>query len=354
MATPAITYSGFVPEEIERRAAYAQDLIVTRTPLRVSFAGGGTDLPEFYERDYGAVFSSAIDKYVYVTLKRHSHLFSEPIRINYARTEMVERVEDIDNDISRECLKFLNVEPPIYISTVADVPSRTGLGGSSSFTVGLLHALHIYKGERVTPSQLADEASYIEIDVLRQPIGKQDQYATAFGGLNLFRFLPGGQVTVEPQRISKNTLDRLFAYVMLFWTGMTRDAASVLSEQKNNTATKLQDLTVMREHAHRLQQLTSNCRIDAAAIGTILDESWNLKRQMASSITNSAIDRWYNLAMAAGAEGGKICGAGGGGFLLLLVSPDRQDDVRSALHELSEVPVRPDVYGSRVLLPSTH
>lgn len=353
MATAATT-SGFVPDYSERRTAYAHDLIVTRTPLRVSFAGGGTDLPEFYERDYGAVFSSAIDKYVYVTVKRHSHLFSEPIRINYARTEMVERVEDIGNDISRECLKFLEVEPPIYISTVADIPSRTGLGGSSSFTVGLLHALHLYKGERVTPGQLADEASYIEIDILRQPIGKQDQYATAFGGLNLFRFLPGGQVTVEPQRVSTNTLHRLFDHVMLFWTGMTRDAASVLSEQKQNTADKAQNLRIMREHAYRLQQLTSNCKIDAAAIGSLLDQSWRLKRQMASTISNAAIDRWYELAMEAGAEGGKICGAGGGGFLLLLASPERHDDIRAALHELTEIRVRPDVYGSRVLLPSTH
>jgi D-glycero-alpha-D-manno-heptose-7-phosphate kinase len=353
MATPAIS-SGFIPDYPARRTAYAHDLIVTRTPLRVSFAGGGTDLPEFYERDYGAVFSSAIDKYVYVTVKRHSQLFSEPIRVNYARTEMVERVDDIDNDICRECLKFLEIEPPVYISTVADIPSRTGLGGSSSFAVGLLHALHLYKGERVTPSQLADEASYIEIDVLRQPIGKQDQYATAFGGLNLFRFLPGGQVTVEPQRVSKNTLDLLFDHVMLFWTGMMRDAASVLSEQKQNTGKKVQDLTIMRDHAHLFQQLTSNCRIDAAAIGSILDQSWRLKRQMASTITNPNIDHWYELAVQAGAEGGKICGAGGGGFLLIFARPERQDGIRTAMRDLWEVRVRPDVYGSRVLLPSTH
>src|SRR5918995_3919606 len=176
--------------------------VLTRTPLRVSFAGGGTDLAAFYEMsEYGAVLSTAIDKYIYVTVKRHSDVFNEPIRVNYSRSEEVHRVEEIRNNIARECIRFLEIEPPIYISTVGDLPASTGLGGSSSFAVGLLNALHAFRGERTSAGQLAEEACHIEIDVLKQPIGKQDQYAAAFGGLNFFSFKRGGVVTVDPQRL---------------------------------------------------------------------------------------------------------------------------------------------------------
>ncbi|MGH2587584.1 MAG: GHMP kinase, partial [Dehalococcoidia bacterium] len=190
-----------------RERAPRPGLVVTRTPLRVSFAGGGTDLPDFYERDYGAVFSTTITKYVYVTVKPHSEFFYEPIRINYSRTEQVNRVDEIENDIARECLRLLEIEPPIYISTVADLPASSGLGGSSAFAVGLLHALHTYRGERVSPAQLAEEACHIEIDVLKQPIGNQDQYAAAFGGLNYLRFNADGGVAVEPHRATNGALD---------------------------------------------------------------------------------------------------------------------------------------------------
>jgi D-glycero-alpha-D-manno-heptose-7-phosphate kinase len=331
---------------------YDSGFIVTRTPLRISFAGGGTDFAEFYERDYGAVFSTAINKYVYVTVKRHSELFLEPIRINYSKTEEVNYIHEINNDIARECLQFLEIAPPIYVSTVADVPASTGLGGSSSFAVGLLQALHALKGERVSAAQLAEEATYIEIDVLKQPIGKQDQYAAAFGGLNLFRFSPGGGVTVHPQRIPKSKLDSIFEYIMLFWTGMQRDSSSVLTEQIRNTASKLECLNQMRADAHRLEAMVSNGGIDPAKFGRILHESWCLKRGLASTITSVELDHWYELGMKAGAEGGKICGAGGGGFLLLVVRPEQRAAVRSALTGLGEMTIKPEVYGSRVLLTS--
>src|SRR5437899_522903 len=189
-------------------------IVVTRTPLRVSFAGGGTDLADFYERDYGAVFSTAIDKYIFVTVKRHHELFNEPIRINYSSTELVDSLDHIRNNIAREALRLLKIDPPIYISTVGDVPASTGLASSSSFAVGLLNALHAYRGERVSPGQLAEEATKIEIDVLKEPIGKQDQYAVAFGGLNFFRFNPGGAVVVEPVRVRNNFLDELFDHIL--------------------------------------------------------------------------------------------------------------------------------------------
>src|ERR671922_1859644 len=230
-------------------------LIVTRTPLRVSFAGGGTDLAEFYERDYGAVLSTAIANYIYVTVKPHSPLFNEAVRVNYSKSEEVDRIDEIENDIARECLRFMGVEPPIYISTVGDHPASSGLGGSGAFAVGLLNALHAYKGERVTPAQLAEEASHIEIDVLKQPIGKQDQYAAAFGGLNFFCFKPGGGVTVEPHRLTNGVLSALFDHILMFWTGHQRDSNVVLAEQKANTARKIDVLLKMREHAHQLQTL---------------------------------------------------------------------------------------------------
>ena len=329
-------------------------IVVTRTPLRVSFAGGGTDLADFYERDYGAVFSTAIDKYIYVTVKRHSELFNEPIRINYSSTELVESLDAIKNNIARESLRLLKVDPPIYISTVGDLPASTGLAGSSSFAVGLLNALHAYRGERVAPGQLAEEATHIEINVLREPIGKQDQYAAAFGGLNFFRFNPGGGVTVEPVRVRNTFLDDLFDHVLMFWTGIQRDASSVLIEQKKNTESKLDFLKKMRDHAHRLHQLAAAGGFDPVAFGSILDESWLLKRQLASTISNPTIDRAYTRARQAGAEGGKICGAGNGGFLLFIVRPEKQPTVRQALADLLEVPIRFEVHGSRVLLPFEH
>ena len=325
-------------------------LVVTRTPLRVSFAGGGTDLSDFYEHGHGTVFSTTIDKYIYVTVKRHGPVFDEQIRLNYSKSEQVNRIDEIENDIARECLRFLEIEPPIYVSTVADLPASTGLGGSSSFAVGLLNALHAFRGERVSAGQLAEEASYIEIDVLRQPIGKQDQYAAAFGGLNSFCFKAGGGVTVEPQRLANGALAGLFGNIMMFWTGHQRDSSSVLAEQKSNTSKKMESLLKMREHACQLQALTCNGRFDVTKFGRILDEGWQLKRQLATTITTDQIDSWYRAAIAAGAEGGKLCGAGGGGFLLFLAKPERREAVRQALNGLTEVSVAYEAHGSYVLL----
>jgi D-glycero-alpha-D-manno-heptose-7-phosphate kinase len=326
-------------------------VLMTRTPLRVSFAGGGTDLADFYERECGAVFSTAIDKYIYVTVKRHGTVFNEAIRLNYSKSEQVQTLEEIENDIARECLRFLEIEPPIYISTVADLPASTGLGGSSSFAVGLLNALHAFRGERVSAGQLAEEACHIEIDVLKQPIGKQDQYAAAFGGLNFFSFKSGGVVTVEPQRLNNGGLKSLFNSILMFWTGHQRDSSSVLSEQKANTVAKMDSLLRMREHALELQRLTSNGSFDVERFGRILDESWNLKRELSSKITTDQIDEWYRSAIEAGADGGKLCGAGGGGFLLFIARPEKQPLVRQALARLTQVPVQHEVYGSQVCSP---
>jgi D-glycero-alpha-D-manno-heptose-7-phosphate kinase len=327
-------------------------MIVTRTPLRLSFAGGGTDLAEFYERDYGAVLSTAIANYIYVTVKPHSPLFNESVRVNYSRSEEVDRIDEIGNDIARECLKFMDVEPPIYISTIGDHPASSGLGSSSAFAVGLLNALHAYRGERVTSSQLAEEACHVEIDVLARPIGKQDQYAAAFGGVNFFRFNPGGGVTVEPLRPTGDALQALFEHLLMFWTGHQRDAGVVLSEQRRNTASKRESLCAMRDQVHELQAAISNGRpLDAGYVGRVLHDGWQLKRGLATSITTSQIDAWYERARGAGAIGGKLAGAGGGGCMVFIVPPERQQAVRAALSDLIEVPVAYEVHGSRVLLP---
>jgi D-glycero-alpha-D-manno-heptose-7-phosphate kinase len=324
--------------------------VLTRTPLRVSFAGGGTDLAAFYDVEYGNVLSTAVDKYIYVTVKRHGEVFNEAIRLNYSKSEQVQGVNQIENNIARECLRFLKIDPPIYISTVGDLPASTGLGGSSSFAVGLLNALHAYRGERVSAGQLAEEACYIEIEVLNEPIGKQDQYAAAFGGFNLFCFRPGGDVTVEPVRLLNGTLQSLFDQILMFWTGHQRDSSAVLSEQKQNTPHKMESLMTMREHAKQLQRLLSNGYCDLNAFGRMLDAGWQLKRNLASAITTTEIDEWYEVALKAGAVGGKLCGAGGGGFLLFIAPPERHVSVRSALANLRAVSVGPEVHGSQILL----
>jgi D-glycero-alpha-D-manno-heptose-7-phosphate kinase len=319
----------------------------------VSFAGGGTDLPAFYERNgYGAVLSTAINRYVYVTVKRHSELFFEPIRLNYSKSEEVEHVDELENNIARECLKFLEIGPPIYISTVGDVPASTGLGGSSAFCVGLLNALHAYRGERVSAGQLAEEASYIEMDVLGEPIGKQDQYAAAFGGLNVFRFEPAGGVTVQHQRLTRQQRETLFDCLLMFWTGHQRDAGRILSEQARNAEAKHERLLKMRDQAAELQELFSrNGAVDLAGLGRVLREGWQLKRGLAGSITTTQIDAWYERALATGAEGGKLCGAGGGGFLMFVVRPERQSAVRSVLGELEEIEIGHETHGSEVVIP---
>ncbi len=326
-------------------------VIMTRTPLRVSFAGGGTDFPEFYKQEYGAVLSTAINKYVYVTVKQHGNLFGEPIRLNYSETELVERVSDIQNAIARGCLRLLNIEPPIYISVVADLPAASGLGSSSSFAVGLLNALYAYQGQYISAGQLAEEAAQVEVNILKRPMGKQDHYPAAYGGLNFFRFLSDENVSVEPQQLSSEARQALFDHIMMFWTNFTRDSSSVLAEQQRNTESKMDTLRAMREHAFQLRELMIT-GFSPIKFGEVLDSTWQLKRQLASGITNNKIDTWYHQALGAGALGGKISGAGGGGFLLFIVPPERQSAVRKALGDLHQIAIGYEGQGSRLLFPS--
>ena len=220
--------------------------VTTITPHRISFAGGGTDIPKFYENYGGAVLSTTIDKYLYVTVKYHSPLFEENFRLCYSETERTNSLEEINNEIARECLRLVPIDYPIYISTVSDIPSSTGLGSSSSFAVGLLHALHLLKGEKVSAGQLAEESSNVEINVLNHPIGKQDQYAAAYGGLNYFKFQTNGVVKIEHILPPGNSMKLLFDSILLFWTGVQRKSEDVLLEQHKSINEKQKHLSILK------------------------------------------------------------------------------------------------------------
>jgi len=327
--------------------------VTTITPLRVSFAGGGTDLPDFYRLQGGAVVSTAINKYIYVTVKAHSKLFNEEYRLSYSKTEHTQRLEDIENDIVRECLRMLRVDPPLFISTVADLPAQSGLGSSSSFAVGLLYALHLMRGEEVSAGQLAEEACQVEIDILKRPIGKQDQYAAAYGGLNYISFAPDDRVTIDHLWLPHDMTAKLFASSMMFWTGMQRDAASILDEQRANIVDRTETLKEMRDLAVQCRADLVHGRHDVASFGTMLDRGWQAKRTLASKIAPREINAFYDGAKQAGAYGGKITGAGGGGFLFLVVPEERRQAVRLALSSLLEVSVRYEPRGARILSITT-
>ena len=323
--------------------------VTTITPQRLSFAGGGTDLPDFYLAHGGAVTSSTINKYIYVTVKRHSPLFNEVYRLSYSKTEHVNELNDIENDIARECLRLVHVEPPLFIATASDLPASSGLGSSSSFAVGLLYALHAMRGEEVSAGQLAEESCHVEIDVLGRPIGKQDQYAAAFGGLNYMSFQRDDRVHIDSIWLPGNGMASLFRNSMLFWTGMQRDAGDILQEQRTNIQDRSATLIEMRDMAGACRDLLLKYPDDPQKLGEMLDAGWRAKRGLASKITSTEIDRCYERALAAGAIGGKITGAGGGGFLWLIVPPERQVAVRTALSEMVDVSVAYEPRGARIL-----
>ncbi len=320
-------------------------MIITQTPLRISFAGGGTDFKDYYEKDGGAVISSAIDKYIYVVIKER---FDDKIRVGYTRTEMVDRVDDIEHELVRECMRLTGIRGGVEIATMADIPSEgSGLGSSSTVTVGLLHALYAFKGELVTPDRLAEEACRIEIDILGKPIGKQDQYIAAFGNLRVIEFHADGRVGVRRIDLPEAQRLRFGECLMLFYTGITRSADNILSQQKANIADRLRILGMIKEQVCEIDASLTNNNINK--VGRLMHSGWNLKKQMADRITSPHIDSLYEAALDAGATGGKIAGAGGGGFLLLYCTPDRQHAVRQVLAELKEMPFSLERDGTKVI-----
>ncbi|MCE5307553.1 MAG: galactokinase [Acidobacteriales bacterium] len=320
-------------------------MIITQTPLRISFFGGGTDFRDFFLHEGGCVLSSAIDRYIFVILKER---FDDKIRVGYTRTELVDSVDEIQHELVRECLRKSGIQRRVEVATMADIPSSgSGMGSSSAVTVGLLNAMYQYLNKPKDFETLARQACEIELDILKKPIGIQDQYISAYGGQKFISFDTDGNVSLEPLALDEETVFCLNQYLMLFYTNISRKAETVLGEQRQNIKDRLDVLRRMKE----LALLGKRCLLSGALdeFGRLLHESWNLKKQLASGISNGAIDEIYSAALRCGALGGKITGAGGGGFLLLCCPPERQDRVRAALRGLPELPFGLERAGTKVI-----
>ncbi|WP_102343376.1 GHMP kinase [Galactobacillus timonensis] len=323
-------------------------MIITRAPFRVSFCGGGSDLPSFYEKHGGCVLSTSIRKYMYIAL--HQSFHPDEIVLKYSQTEIVHSYDEIKHNYFRQVLKNMNVQG-VEITSMADIPSGTGLGSSSTFTVALLHALYTYREKFVSKYSLASEACDVEINQLGNPIGKQDQFAAAFGGLNFIEFKPNGYVDVQPVVMKQESYLQLQKNLLMFYLGGEHSASAILKEQSGSMQREEADKTEaqlrMCEIARKLKEELEKNNIDA--MGELLDENWKLKKTLASGISNPLIDETYEKAMKAGAQGGKLLGAGGAGFMLFYVPENRQNSVRDALSDLREMQFRMDNSGSSII-----
>lgn len=321
-------------------------MIITQTPLRIGLVGGGTDLPDYYREHGGRVLNCAIDKYVYVIVKQR---FDDDVYVNYSRKEIVSRVEDLQHELVREAMHMAGVRNGVEITTLADIPSAgSGLGSSSSVTVGLLHALFTYRGRQVSAEDLAEMACTIEIERCGKRIGKQDQYIAALGGIRDIRFGPGDTVIADEIVLPGTQRRALQHQLLLFYTGVTRRAGSILDEQSANIVNTLPQLYELRQLA---QQAGDALRQgDVAAVGKAVQGSWMTKRSLATGISTSQIDGAIEAALDAGASGAKVCGAGGGGFLLVICPAEHQARVRARLAAMEELPMKIDSVGSRVVL----
>lgn len=322
-------------------------MIITRTPLRISFAGGGTDLPTFY-RSYGggAVASAAIDKFVHVLVNEK---FDRSIRVAYSRTENVENLDELQHGLVREAMRMAGVTERLEIHTIADIPSEgTGLGSSSTLTVGLLNALYAYRGVLKDPATLAEEACRIEIEILQGTLGKQDQYIAAYGGVDYFEFRADDSVKTTPIPLVSTAREALSDRISLFYTGITRQAQGILKNQDARTKSNEAGLVRLRSLAGETRDAL--LAHDWEKVGRILDDGWAVKRELANGVSTPEIDAAYARAKAAGAWGGKITGAGGGGFLLVVHPPERSHEIASALAPMRRLPVRIAPEGSHLLV----
>ena len=325
-------------------------MIVTRTPVRIPLGGGGTDLPAYYSKHGGFLVSAAVDKHIYIMVNKR---FEDTIRVSYSKTETASSIDEIEHPIVREGLRMVGIEKGIEIVSIADVPSNTGLGTSSSFTVGLLNALHIYKREDVTREVLAEEACHIEIDVLGEPIGKQDQYLAALGGVTCLDIDKQGKVSATPLSLSNDALDELESNTLLFYTGVRRKASDILSEQSESLAQEKGDAN---EAMHTIKEIglaikAALERSDLDAFGELMDAHWKAKKRLSSKITFGQVDRWYEVAQQNGAMGGKLIGAGGGGFMMFYCNGGKQK-LREAMSAegLQETRFKVDFEGSKAVV----
>jgi D-glycero-alpha-D-manno-heptose-7-phosphate kinase len=323
-------------------------MIISRTPLRISFAGGGSDLPAFYQHELGAVTSTAINKYIYITVNKK---FDHKIRASYSVTEIVDSLDELKHELIREALRLVGLDSGIEITSISDIPSQgTGLGSSSTYTVGLLNALHAYTGKHAGAERLAREACQIEIEICKRSSGKQDQYIAAYGGLQHIQFNPNENVFVDPVICSTETKRELQRGLVLLYTGLTRSAGNILAEQAHNTQSDAERRQAVRRMVHLSQRLRDALAAnDLTSFGEIMHQGWVEKKKMAAGISNAQIDEWYERARQHGAIGGKITGAGGGGFLLLCAPPERHAEILHALPDLQPVPFRFEPQGSKII-----
>src|SRR5688572_7319315 len=323
-------------------------MIISRTPLRMSFVGGGSDLPSFYRKHGGAVVSTAINKFVYITLNEK---FDHRIRVSYSRTEEADTVAEVQHPLVRESLRLLKVKGGIEITSIADIPSKgSGLGSSSAFTVGLLHALHAYAGRYASAEQLSKEACAIEIERCGEPIGKQDQFAAAFGGFNFIEFKPDDSVSVEPILCKRETLLKLQENIVVFYTGISRSASTILKSQEETLASSDAKQKIMQRMVQLARDMKAELqRNNVGSFGEIIHEGWELKRSITQGISSNEIDAWYAAARNAGATGGKLLGAGSGGFLMFYAPPDKHDGIAAVLKDLRRIPMRFEPHGSRII-----
>ena len=323
-------------------------MLISRTPVRASFCGGGTDLAAFYQNhpDGGAVTSLAMARYLYVTVNPR---FDNSIRISYSSMEFVNDINEIQHELVREAMKSTGVTDGIEITTIADIPSRgTGLGSSSAVTIGLLNALSSLAGNPMSSEELAKEACRIEIDVLGQPIGKQDQYAAAIGGVNTIGFLPDGSVSIDPLILSDNTKQRIENEFSLVYTGLTRSANSVLSKQKELTADRMEELSSLRLQAFQVRSALEGGRLEE--VGRLLEESWQIKRNLVDGITGELLDNLHDQLINAGATGAKLLGAGGGGFFLVHGDDEIKKRLENSLSSKHKIlPLLIDSQGSTII-----
>ena len=322
-------------------------MIISRTPFRVSFVGGGTDLKSYYTINEGRVLSCAIDKYLYVVVKRQLGIVEHKFRVNWSKVEFANEIDEIQHPIVREALRLLDIDFALEITTFSEIPANTGLGSSSTFTVGLLNALHALLGNYVSKSFLANQASQIEIEILNRKIGKQDHYAASYGSLNIYTFKKDHSVTVDPVYANEKTINDLESYMVLFYTTLKRDAAKLLAYQDKKNIDNLDILSKMADLVNPMRDLISS-GINCEEFGEILSQGWSLKKSLTPHISTPEIDELFEKAMSSGATGGKLLGAGGGGFLLLAIPPEKKNDVEYSLSNLFSLKVKFDNTGTRI------
>jgi len=324
-------------------------MIITSTPFRISFFGGGTDYPVFYEENGGSVLSTSINKFCYITVRYLPPFFNYKYRIRYTSREETQTISEIKHPSVRECLNFVPIEHGVEMVHHADLPAMSGLGSSSSFTVGLLHALYALQGKMMTKRQLALNAIYVEQDMIKENVGSQDQTIAAFGGFNKIVFGGPQKITVQPVTLDQDKLELLQNHLMLFFTGFPRNASEIAGEQVRKTPENRTELKTMMSMVDDALDTLKAGKDRLMDFGGLLQESWKIKRSLTQRITNSSIDEIYEAGIAAGAVGGKLLGAGGGGFMLFFVKPELQPKVREKLGKLLYVPFRFHNLGSQII-----